>query len=135
MNLQLNSSLKFLQFLQDSLSQVTRHTTLKIPGRRRVTEEMWRGNTNSIFSKKFLNLFILRDSRHEWGRGKERGRERIRSNLPALSVQSPMWGSISRTMRSWSELKSRICSLNNRATQTSCIQFLISVSKWGFQNL
>ena len=45
--------------------------------------------TVSIFSK-FFKMFIFdreRETEHEWGRGRERGRHRIGSRLQALSCQ------------------------------------------------
>ena len=47
--------------------------------------------------------------------GTERGREResqAGSVRSALSAQSPMWGLILRTSKSWPELKSRVGHLN-----------------------
>ena len=54
----------------------------------------------------FFNVYFIfeRETEHEQGRGKERGRHRIRSRLQApgseLSAQSPTRGSISQTARS-----------------------------------
>ena len=46
----------------------------------------------------FFNVYVFIMS--EWGRGRERGGERESQAGSVLSAQSPMWGSISRTMRS-----------------------------------
>ena len=74
----------------------------------------------TIFSNAY---FILRESIQEckWGEGlrereRERG-ERESQAVSALSVQSPTWGSIPPTMRSWPEPKSGVECLTNWATQ------------------
>ena len=48
-----------------------------------------------------------RESEHEWGRSRERGRHRIIKQAPGseMSAQSPMYGSNPQTMRSWPEPK------------------------------
>ena len=50
----------------------------------------------------FKCLFIFRDTKCEWGRGRERGRHRTPKQAPGseLSAQSPPWGSNQRTVRS-----------------------------------
>ena len=54
----------------------------------------------------FIYFLRERETEHEWQKGRERGRHRIRSRLQALSCQqSPTQGSDSRTMRSRPELK------------------------------
>ena len=86
----------------------------------------------------FFNLFILRErdsmcvqpSRGEgWQRvrkgerEKERERERAREReresqaVSMLSAQSPTWGSKSQSVRSWSELKSRVGCLSTEPTR------------------
>ena len=83
----------------------------------------------SIFTRSFLwahtclcpnFLFFFLNVRLFWeikwtSRG--RGRERESQAGPMLSAQSPTWGSISWTTRSWPEPKSRIGCLTDWATQ------------------
>ena len=54
---------------------------------------------------KFLFISFERETEHEQGRGREREGEK---ESEALSAQSPMWGSNSRTVRSLPEPKSRV---------------------------
>ena len=53
----------------------------------------------------FYWFLRARETEHEWGRGRERGRQRIQNRLWAVSAK-PDVGLIPWTMRSWPELKS-----------------------------
>ena len=78
--------------------------------------------------KRSLFLYFERESERTctWGRGKERGRERASKTGCTLSAQSLMWGSISWTLRSWPELKSRVGRLTDWATPVPQITFFLS---------
>ena len=65
-------------------------------------------------------LFIL----GEWDGRAEREGERESQAGSVLSVQSPTWGSVWQTMRSWSEPKSRVGRLTEWTTQAPLILFL-----------
>ena len=51
--------------------------------------EIFRKHHGAIFGKKYLKKVTERekDRVHEWGRGRERGRERIPNHLPAISAE------------------------------------------------
>ena len=71
------------------------------------------------FLKNFFNvLFVLweRETECEWGRGRERGRHRIRNRLQALSCQHRA-GCGARTHEPWNRDLSRSLTLNWWATQ------------------
>ena len=55
-----------------------------------------------------MYVFILRDRECEWGKGREGGRQRESQAGSKLLVQSPVWDSNPRTVRSSPELKSRV---------------------------
>ena len=66
-----------------------------------------------LFFKDFLGLFIFerereREREHKGGKGRESKEERESQADSALSAHSPVWGSISGTLRSRPELKSRV---------------------------
>ena len=77
---------------------------------------------------KNVYLSILRERErermHEQGRGRERGKRESQTGS-ALSEQRSTWGSISWTVRSWPEPKSRVRHLIDWATQ------LMNLSKLG----
>ena len=56
----------------------------------------------------FCFIYFERQRRHEWGRGRERGRETESHAGSTLSAQSRIQGLNSRTVRSWPEPKSRV---------------------------
>ena len=78
-----------------------------------------------------LYLFIF-ESEHayKWGRGRkrERGREREFQVGPALSAQSPMWGSNPWTTRSWPEPTPRVGCLTDWATQVPLESVLLKAT-------
>ena len=65
--------------------------------------------TSPVFFKKSLFIYF--------GGGRSRERERESQAGSVLSVQSPAWGLISRSTRSWPEPKPRVRRLINWATQ------------------
>ena len=79
----------------------------------------------------FLSLFILWGAERartgegqrerERERERERGRERKSQANSMLPAQSPVWGLIPWTVRSWPELKSRVGRLTDWATQVPLI--------------
>ena len=90
------------------------------------------------FFLKFIYFFILREREHVskhaqvgWGAKREGDRESQVGSSP--STQSPMWGSNSRTMRSWLELKSRVRRVINWATQEPLLLPLLnSIYTWPY---
>ena len=74
----------------------------------------------------FLSLFIYFWEGERQGEGIERGRESQAGF--ASSVQSPMYGLNSWTVRSWPESKSRVRRLNDWAIQEPWSSFLILFS-------
>ena len=80
----------------------------------------------------FIYLFILRKRERErervGGTGRERGRESQAGSTQ--SAQSPTWGSIPWTGRSWPEQKSRAECLTDRATQVPL--FLFGFKKFNY---
>ena len=72
----------------------------------------------------FLTLiYFLRDreTEHEWGRGKERGKHRIWSRLRALSCQHRAWhGAQTHQRESWPEPKSALTRLSHPGTCREC---------------
>ena len=74
---------------------------------------------SSDFFFKFVYLFWEREKAWVGEGQRERERERERENLHQAprSAQSPMWGSISQTVRPWSQPKSRVGRFAGWATQ------------------
>ena len=77
----------------------------------------------------YLFIFFWETQREHGKRGRERGEGESQAGS-GLSAWSPMQGSISRTMRSWSELKLRIQRLTDWATQASPNFFLSKLNNF-----
>ena len=99
----------------------------------------WRNSLELSFIRALISffkiyLFVLRERERDRNRDRELGRVRERereTESQALSVQSPIQGSNSLTLRSWPELKSIVNSwmLTDWATQAPLISFLITSQK------
>ena len=85
----------------------------------------------SFLKRIFIYLFLRERARA--GKGQREG-ERESQAGSVLSAQSPMWGLMSHTVRSWPEPKSRVRCLTNWATQVP-LYHLISLKRKGFKQI
>ena len=106
------------------LGKKTKHLAENDKGTEKVpsTEASGAIQKRKLFLEFLVFLFkreteIERQRQRMNGRGADREEERESQAGSALSAQSPMWGSNSRTMRSWPELKPRVRRLTNWATE------------------
>ena len=88
----------------------------------------------------FFGVFILREREREstctWAGEGQRKKERESQAGSSLIAWSLKWGSISQTVRSWLELKSRVGRLTDWPTHVSLNVFLTKwIKEWGHRKV